>query len=305
MTPRAALAALALTVVAGAAAAEPAWRSVAPVPVPRTEVSAAAIGGEIAVLGGFLADGSSSRRVDFYDPAVDSWRRGPDLPVAVNHAMAATVRGRLYVVGGYGPAGPLRAGYVLTSGRWQALPKPPAARAAAGAAGLGGRLYVAGGVGAQGLARTMLVYDPSTRRWATVAGPTRREHLAVAAADGRIYAVAGRTAGLDTNLSLVESWRPGARAWRPESPVPEPRGGTGAATVGGTLVSVGGEAPSGTIGSVYRFSVATRQWIRLPDLPTPRHGLGVVAVRGAVFALAGGPEPGLHVSAANERLQLG
>jgi Kelch motif/Galactose oxidase, central domain len=302
MTLRAAL--LALALATGAAAAEPAWRSAAPVPLPRTEVAAAAVGGEIAVVGGYLADGSTSRRVDFYDPSAGSWRRGPDLPVAVNHAMAATVRGRLYVVGGYGSAGPLRAAFVLADGRWRALPKPPAARAAAGSAGLGGRLYVAGGVAADGLARTMLVYDPRARKWSTTAGPTRREHLAVAVAGGRLYAVAGRTAGLDTNLSLVESWSPGARAWRAEPPVPEPRGGTGAAGLGNTIVSVGGEAPAGTIGTVYRFSIATRRWSRLADLPTPRHGLGVVALGGAVYAVAGGPQPGLHVSDANELLRL-
>ena len=49
----------------------------------------------------------------------------------------------------------------------------------------------------------------------------------------------------------------------------------------------------------------TRRWSRLADLPTPRHGLGVVAFRGRVYALAGGPEPGLHVSSANEYLAVG
>ena len=47
-----------------------------------------------------------------------------------------------------------------------------------------------------------------------------------------------------------------------------------------------------------------RRWSRLPDLPTPRHGLGVVAYRGRVYALAGGPQPGLFVSAANEYLRI-
>jgi hypothetical protein len=37
---------------------------------------------------------------------------------------------------------------------------------------------------------------------------------------------------------------------------------------------------------------------------TPRHGLGVVAFGSSVYAIAGGPQPGLHVSAANEFLTL-
>jgi hypothetical protein len=37
---------------------------------------------------------------------------------------------------------------------------------------------------------------------------------------------------------------------------------------------------------------------------TPRHGLGVISYGERVYAIAGGPQPGLHVSAANEFLTL-
>jgi non-specific serine/threonine protein kinase len=137
-----------------------------------------------------------------------------------------------------------------------------------------------------------------------VPAPTPREHLAVVSAAGRIWAIGGRTSGLDTNLDLVESWRPGERAWRLEPPLPEARGGTGAAVAGSTIVSVGGEAPSGTIRSVYALGAGENRWRRLENLQTPRHGLGVAAVGGTVYTLAGGPEPGLHVSDANEALTL-
>ena len=40
-----------------------------------------------------------------------------------------------------------------------------------------------------------------------------------------------------------------------------------------------------------------------PDLPTPRHGVGVAALGGRVFVIGGGPEPGLTVSSANEALR--
>lgn len=69
-------------------------------------------------------------------------------------------------------------------------------------------------------------------------------------------------------------------------------------------MSVGGEAPQGTIRTVYGFDVTRRRWRRLPDLPTPRHGLGVAAVAGRVYAVAGGTTPGLATSGANEFLTL-
>jgi N-acetylneuraminic acid mutarotase len=284
---------LALPALASAAGG---WSTHEPLPVPRTEVAAAVLGGEIFVVGGYLADGRSSNEVDRYLPQADRWFRAPDLPAAVNHAAAASSRGRLYVLGGYGAE---RSAFAFDGARWQTL-RLPAARGAAGAAALRGVVYVVGGRGVGGLAKNVLAYDGT--RWRVLPGPTPREHLAVTAARGRIYAVAGRKAGYDTNLSVVESWAPGERRWRREVPVPQARGGTGAAAVGGTIVSVGGEAPPGTLGAVYAYDTARRKWRRLADLPTPRHGLGVVAVGRTVYVIGGGPQPGLHVSAANESL---
>jgi N-acetylneuraminic acid mutarotase len=276
------------------------WTTHAPLPVARTEVAAATLGREIAVVGGFLENGGSSRRLDFYAPGSNTWRSGPDLPAAVNHASATVARGRLYVAGGYGAE---RSLFVLAGDRWQTIPMP-APRAAAGAAALRGTVYVVGGVGTGGNARSMLAYDLGTRRWRTLPGPRARQHLAVTAARGRIYAIAGRTTGLETNFTLVESWAPGEKRWRQEAPVPEARGGTGAAVVGGKIVSVGGEAPGGTVRTVYAYDVAKRRWSKLPDLLTPRHGVGVAALSGAVYVIGGGPHPGLYVGDANESLNV-
>lgn len=304
----AAVLALLVPLATGASGGGGGWQRAAPVPEPRTEVAATAASGEIVVVGGFLADGSSSKRADAYSPQRDRWRRRPDLPLAVNHAMAAAYRGRAYVLGGYagaiGAGNAVRAAYVLERGRWRALPRMPERRAAAGAAVVGGRLYVVGGVGPNGLARRMMVLDLARLRWSTAPGPTPREHLAVTAWNGRVYALAGRLAGIDTNLATLQSYAPGARSWVDLPPVPHPRGGTGVAALAGRLVSVGGEEPSGTIASVYAYDIASRRWDRLDDLPSPRHGLGVVALGGRVYALAGGPRPGLFVSDANESLAL-
>jgi non-specific serine/threonine protein kinase len=185
---------------------------------------------------------------------------------------------------------------------WRQLRALPWRRAAAAAVTLGGRVYVVGGVTAGGLARSMLVYDPRRDRWHALPGPTPRQHLAAAAARGRIYAVGGRIAGADTNVATVESWAPGERRWRPEAPLPERRGGTGAATVGGLVVSLGSESAQGTSAAVYALDLRAGTWSRLPDLPTPRHGLGVVAFGDDVLAIGGGPQPGLTVTGANEAL---
>jgi len=276
------------------------WSTHAPLPVPRTEVAATAFGREIAVAGGFLADGGSSRKVDFYSPASDTWRSGPDLPAGVNHAAATVARGSLYIVGGFGDE---RSVFVLEGNGWRTV-SMPSPRAAAGVAALRGIVYVVGGVGDAGNARSMLAYDTRSERWRTLPGPKPRQHLAVTATRGRIYSIAGRVTGLNTNFTLVESWAPGEARWRREAPVPQARGGTGAAAIGKTVVSVGGEAPGGTVRTVYAYDVVRRRWRRLADLPTPRHGLGVAALGGRVYVIGGGPKPGLFVSDANESLRV-
>lgn len=282
-----------------------AWLTASPLPLPRTEVAAAPLQGRIVVVGGFLANGGNSRRVDAYDPRSDSWSRLPDLPRSVDHAAAASWRGRVVVVGGYDAARlPLRAAFLYDGRRWRALPPPPEERAAAAAAATAdGRVWVLGGRTRNGLATRMLSLDLRTLRWITFPGPRPREHLAATALGGRVYAIGGRLAGYDTNLGTVEAYEPRARAWRPLADLPDPRGGTGAAAIAGRIVSIGGESPSGTDASVWSLRPGGR-WSRLPDLPTPRHGVGVVALAGRVWAVAGGPEPGLTVSGAVESLAV-
>ena len=282
-----------------------AWKQHTPLSDPRSEVAAAKVGGDIVVVGGFIADGNNSSRVDAYSVADDRWRRLPDLPVSVDHASAASAGGRIYVAGGYGAdRKPLRAGFVLDGGTWRRLPLMPDGRAAAAAAIAAGRLYVVGGRnGRRLLAKDAFVLELGSPRWVRIHGPMPREHLAAAASRNRVYAIGGRTAGLDSNTTAFEVYDADARRWRALAALPGARGGTGAAAIGGRIVSVGGEEPGGTIKTVFAYDVGARRWAQLADLPTPRHGLGVVAADGRVWAVAGGPVPGLTVSGAIESLK--
>ena len=296
---------VAALVPAVALGAAPRWQKGEALPLPRTEVAAARSGDELVVVGGYVPWGDTSAQADAYSPTQRRWRRLPDLPQAVNHAMAATWRGKAVVAGGYvGRGQPSDRAFVLDGGAWRELPRMPQPRAAGGAAVIRDPLYVVAGVGPSGLARTSFAIDLRTSRWRTIPSPTPREHLAVTAAGGRVYALAGRTAGLDTNRRTFESWAPGARRWTTLPRVPASRGGTGATAVGRTIVSIGGEQPGGTIGTVYAYDTSTRRWRRLENLPTPRHGLGVVATGRSVYAIAGGPQPGLTTSGAVEFITL-
>lgn len=66
----------------------PAWRRIADIPTPRSEVAVAAADQEHSffVIGGF----GGPDRVESYDDATGRWARGPDLPTA-RHGLAVVV----------------------------------------------------------------------------------------------------------------------------------------------------------------------------------------------------------------------
>ncbi|MGH2808897.1 MAG: Kelch repeat-containing protein [Actinomycetota bacterium] len=283
------------------------WEQLAPVPTPRTEVAATARRGRIFVVGGFAEDRGTVATVEIYDISSDSWRTGPRLPLAVNHAMSATLDGVVYVVGGYiGGGRSTRRAFAFRDGRWRELPRMPRVRAAGGLVAVRGRLFVVGGVGANGVADSTMVFDPDDRRWRVRAGvPTQRQHLGAAGARRRVWVVAGRTGGLDSNMDTFERYSPSAGNWRRLPDIPTARGGlAAAATRNGFIVAAGGEAPNRTFDEVEAYNIGRRRWRSLPPMPTARHGLGVVAVGNTIYVLAGGPQPGLTYSDANEAIDL-
>jgi len=149
------------------------------------------------------------------------------------------------------------------------------------------------------------VYDVARDQWQRgPALPAPREHLAVVAVDGRVYAIGGRWENdLKSANEVLDSL---TGAWRPLAPLPTARGGTAAGVVDGRIYVAGGEAfnPSRTFAEVESYDPATNAWTRLPDLPTPRHGLAVVGVGNVLYVIGGGPTAGLSVSGANEALTL-
>ncbi len=211
---------------------------------------------------------------------------------------------RVYVTGGFGPATGENAMWSLGRGEsvWRDEPPMPAPRAAHAMVGAGTQLFVIGGFSDGRRLARLDIFDPATRRWS--AGPPlrqEREHLAAAYAAGRIYVIGGRLAGLGSNLRSVESWAPGEAAWRSEPNLIDSRGGTAAAAVRDQPCVAGGEEPTGTIASVECLDAASG-WQTVATLQTPRHGLAVVALGDALHVVAGGPQPGLTVSAAHEVL---
>lgn len=319
--PMASAMGLVLLLAASPAHAQPSatWTSKAPLPVPRTEVTAVSDGSSIFLVGGMARDTTADVRTIFrYDPTSDSWLAAARLDSAVHHTGAVILDGRLYVIGGYEgrrdqPSPRLRAIDPATGELHEAAPMPTS-RGALTAVVLDGRIHALGGttdtLGAGNAATiaTHEVYDPATDRW-TEAAPMQvpRNHHAAAVLDGKIYVFGGRD-GSTFLLDDAEVYDPATDRWTTLAPLPTGRSGIAAATVGDRIVVFGGEVfgrEKKTFDEAEAFQPATGSWAALPRMPTARHGIGVAAIGNSIHVIAGGPQPGLTVSDAHEVLTLG
>lgn len=285
------------------------WVEGSSVPTPRTEVAAAAAAGSIYVIGGFDSAGAAVPTVEAYDPEADEWRAVEPLPFALHHAAAASHGGLMYVAGGYlGTGEPSNALLVYdpSADSWEELAQMPAARGALAAGFVNGVLYAVGGTdtsfgGGLPLA-TNYAYDPETDTWAEKTPmPTPRQHLAGTELDGKLYVVGGRIDSLFSNLDANEVYDPETDSWEQLAPMPSKRGGLAAAATDAVYV-FGGERPTGTFANAERYDPENGAWTAEPAMPTARHGLAAVAFDSRIYVLAGGPQPGLTASGANEIL---
>jgi N-acetylneuraminic acid mutarotase len=131
-----------------------------------------------------------------------------------------------------------------------------------------------------------------------------RDHLAVAVAEGKIYAVGGRLRhSFGANLDINEEYDPATDTWSARAPLPTTRSGLAAATLDGVIYAFGGEGPDGTFDESEAYDPASDSWMNATAMPTARHGLGSAVVDGLIYVVAGGVSPGSSDSAANETFE--
>jgi non-specific serine/threonine protein kinase len=269
------------------------WKRRTDMPVARSETPAAVLDDLIYVAGGFGA----GARADRYDPATDHWEQLADLPVETNHPGIAVSQGQIVVAGGYSMDGAsAHQGMWAHRGdanRWEQIGELPEPMGAFGFVAIDGDLYLVGG------ALDSLNGEPSAAMWRwlsregqwEVRAPMAhaREHMAVVATGGRIYAVGGREHGRDSDDlgSAVERYDPAADAWESLAPLPHPRSGLNGAAANGGVIIAGGETSRTVFADVDFLPVKSGDWESLPDLPVAVHGVAIAAVGHRLYAIGG------------------
>jgi N-acetylneuraminic acid mutarotase len=131
------------------------WSLGTPMSVPRSELGAVLLNGEIYTIGGVTNQGVTTHTVEIYNPISDTWKMGTPLP-EVRASMAVGVRqGKIYVIGGtddWSTGNPKNTAFVFDPGSrlWSTVNSMPTTRTACRAAVVNGIIYVIGGKGDPG-----------------------------------------------------------------------------------------------------------------------------------------------------------
>lgn len=226
-----------------------AWRAGPSLPVPLHHAQAAVVGDRILILGfltglDFRADG----RGFALQRGAASWTAVAPLPAGTERGGGATavIGDQVYVVGG------LRGGAVTdvtvyddSRDAHASAPALPERRDHLGAIGLGDRVYVIGGRTAriESHQPDTWILDPGAITWRSARPmPTSRGGFALAAVGDRIVVLGGEgdVGAASGVFAAVESYRGSTDTWSMAAPMPEPRHGTGAATIDGLVYVPGG-----------------------------------------------------------------
>lgn len=276
------------------------WVSKASLPIPRTEMTWAAVwDNKMHVIGGYnYKGGFDGNYHHVYDAKTNTWSEKAPIPRGVNHLGVVAHVGKLYAVGGFieqnkNPVDNVWE-YNITTNQWKALAPLPKARGAVSVVELNGKIHAIGGRGSDNISvGTHEVYDPTTNTWKQLAPlPGGRDHIGVVVANGFIHAIGGRFNTYEYNSNLHYVYSPNTDQWKERAPMPTARSGHGAVWYRDLIVVMGGEGSSGVFAQVEAYNPVTNKWEHFASMPTPRHGMGAVAIGDMVYVAGGGPVTG-------------
>jgi N-acetylneuraminic acid mutarotase len=118
--------------------------------------------------------------------------------------------------------------------------------------------------------------------------PTARRALAVATANGQIYAIGGAN-GSNSVLRTVQAYNPASNAWTTKAPIPAARqGGNGAVALNGTVYLPGGEDAAGQLTrTLYAYNVTTNSWRARAQMPADGACGGSAVIAGRIYVFSG------------------
>ena len=225
----------------------------------RHDAAAVSLGGATYVFGG--GDGRAQLNEIVRVESSGTVRVVGRLPQAASDLAAAAVSGKAYIVGGF-----TGTRWLNTILEWRpgAAPRvvarlPVALRYAAVTAS-GDKLVIAGGSTPAGTAsRSVLSFDPASRRLRAIARlPAPTTHAAAASIGGLAYVIGGRGPIVNTPTGRISAIDPVTGRIRSAGTLASPRSDLAAVTLGRRILLLGGRGPGGTASSVTQLVPAPK-----------------------------------------------
>ncbi|XP_014662672.1 PREDICTED: kelch-like protein 8 [Priapulus caudatus] len=150
-----------------------------------------------------------------------------------------------------------------------------------------GVIFCVGGRGASGDPfRSIECYNLRCDTWVRVTDmSTRRRHVGVVAAGGKLYAIGGHDG--KQHLSSGEVFDPQTGLWKALACMASQRRGIAVGCLGGPIYAVGGLDDNQCYNAVERYDFKSDQWSFVASMNYPRGGVGVAALKGLLYACGG------------------
>jgi len=193
-----------------------------------------------------VPDQTEIRRLEAYNPDLNSWETLAPMPTARSTAAAVAIGTKIYVVGGKDSrrgVGSMRTLeiYDPATNSWSSGANMPTARWGPAAVAFNDEMWVMGGaLTADTFYDVVEIYNPATDTWRTGESmDVARYRPAVGVVDGKIYVAGGMSTG-GTDIDDFEIWDPQFSSWLTTDVMPVARGQAAYGVYGDTLYVAGG-----------------------------------------------------------------
>jgi YVTN family beta-propeller protein len=214
------------------------------------------------------------------------WGNKSTIPsqASISSLTGVTINNIIYVVGGAG-GGDYK--YDPTNNSWSEIaPRPFGQFGSADV--VNGKIYSVTYDGFSSATRG-LIYNPTTNGWNTGATmPALRLDMAVAAANGKVYAFSGRSGtGADPATSSVYEYNPSTDTWATKANMPTARMGAVAITWNGLIYVIGGLNGSQKLQTVEVYNPVNDTWATRERMPSPRAWASAFILNSKIYVAGG------------------
>ncbi len=202
-----------------------------------------------------------------------------------------TTPGGIVYVGEYATNPPQITALIPMPGCWKTdhSPSPEAILDGSGTV-VDGKVYLVAGKTSRGPQNTVYIYDPATDAWSRGADlpGIAVEDPAVTEREGKLYVFGGAPLPFSGAVPNAAVYDPATDSWDTLAPLPRPRAGAVAESLGDVIYVAGGMNPRGiSLDSVDIYDPLSGSWKQGTPMGTPRDNPGSAVLDGRLLVFGG------------------